>query len=134
MDSKKQGKSGISFGTIFWIVVVFLFLFVDRLPGTIGDVVAIALALLIPVVIFIVIFKFLRLLGKGSRKKQHTHDRINHRTDLVINSRTGKVVESSRHQVETHSPQEHWKRQLDDLLANGTIDRAEYKALMNRRF
>ena len=62
------------------------------------------------------------------------HDRIDHRTDLKINPETGKTQQSPVRNVPPHSPQEHWKQQLDGLLANGTIDRAEYKAMLNRRF
>lgn len=74
------------------------------------------------------------LVRRAARKnKEHSHDRIDHRQDVKINPKTGKR-EAVRRTPATHSPREHWKQQLDALLANGTIDRKEYNALLNRRF
>lgn len=64
----------------------------------------------------------------------HSHDRIDHSRDVVINRQTGKVESTPVRSASQHSAREHWKQQLDGLLANGTIDRAEYRALMNRKF
>ena len=96
---------------IFFLIFPLLFLLIP-----VGIVVAIVLAI------------------KKTKTANHTHDRIDHRTDLKINPETGKTQQSPVRNVPPHSPQEHWKQQLDGLLANGTIDRAEYKALLNRRF
>jgi len=89
--------------------------------------------LLVGIAAVIVLAVIVVLIAK-KKKQQHTHDRIDHRSDLKIDQTTGRVVEASRRRVQPHSPQEHWKQQMDDLLANGTIDRAEYRAMLNRKF
>jgi len=67
--------------------------------------------------------------GSGDQPA-HTHDRIDHSTDLRIDSATGRAVNRPQQPVQPHSPREHWKQQLDGLLANGTIDRKEYDQML----
>lgn len=114
------------------IAAIALFSAVDTLPDEVIGVVAVLLILAIPVGIGIVIARAVR---KANQKTPaHTHDRIDHRSDLKINPKTGKTEGRPVQNVPTHSPEEHWKQQLDGLLANGTIDRAEYRALLKHRF
>lgn len=89
----------------------------------------------IAVAVFLGIFIFIAVSAANAKKKTevHSHDRIDHSSDLKVNPNTGRV-ESAPVRVTHHSAREHWKQQLDGLLANGTIDRAEYQALMNRKF
>lgn len=81
-----------------------------------------------------VIIYFAVKAGKQAQQRTHSHDRIDHRRDLEINPETGKPSSVPVHRTVSHSPQEHWKQQLDGLLANGTIDRAEYQALLRHKF
>lgn len=87
-------------------------------------------SLIIPAVIVAAVVR------SAARKKAnvHTHDRIDHRTDLKINPQTGRAENAPVRQAQPHSAKEHWQQQLDALLANGTIDRSEYRAMMNRKF
>lgn len=93
--------------------------------------VMILLMLALPVFLGLWIFRTIR---KKASPGVHTHDRVDHTRDLKIDTRTGKAVSAPVRQVQAHTPQEHWKQQLDQLLANGTIDRAEYKAMLKHRF
>lgn len=99
----------------------------DEVVGGISAVIAIAAL----IGLFVKLGAFLGRIGK---REVHTHDRIDHSTDLKINPKTGKTVNSAVRYGDHHSPREHWKQQLDELLANGTIDRTEYKAMLNRKF
>lgn len=90
------------------------------------------LFILIPVIVVIAVLQAFK--KKSGKNEVHSHDRIDHRKDLKVNTRTGKVEERPVYQGKQHSKEEHWKQQLDGLLANGTIDRAEYKAMMKRKF
>lgn len=67
-------------------------------------------------------------------QKAHTHDRNFRQQDLKINPATGKADNRPLPTAHQHDARSHWQQQLDDLLANGTIDRAEYKAMMDRHF
>lgn len=82
-----------------------------------------------PIVLAIFIFRTV----KKSRAAVHTHDRINHSQDITIHPKTGAAIRPTVKAV-PHSPREHWQMQLDALLANGTIDKKEYRAMMNRKF
>lgn len=77
---------------------------------------------------------YIRKLMKQAAAPDHSHDRIDHDRDIRINPATGKAQSVPVQRRVQHSPQQHWKEQLDGLLANGTIDKAEYKAMMRRKF
>lgn len=96
-----------------------------------GEMGLIFLLTLVPLAVMIVAMVLVLKKRKG---KTHSHDRVDHRGDLKINPKTGKVEKAPFRSAAAHSPREHWKQQLDDLLANGTIDRAEYRAMLNREF
>lgn len=130
MKQEQSRKKSSPMGIFVGILVVLGFLASE---ATGQDTVVAILALMIlafPVVLFIFI---VRAIVKRSNSSVHTHDRIDHSSDLKINPKTGKTTRPVL-QHHAHSPQEHWKQQLDALLANGTIDRSEYRAMMNRKF
>lgn len=113
------------------VIAVMLFAMLDELPDSAALGVVTVIMLLIPLAVVLAVVK---LVKKKSYTGSHSHDRIDHTTDLKINPTTGKVESSARRTAAQHSAREHWKQQLDGLLANGTIDRAEYQAMMNRKF
>lgn len=114
-----------------WLIVGIVVL-ASFLDGTADDVIFPILRLILfasPVLAGIGIFWFI----KKQSSVTHTHDRIDHSSDLKIDPKTGKAV--NRTIVHTpHSPKEHWQQQLDSLLANGFIDRNEYREMMKRKF
>lgn len=129
--SNTKAKKGPSLLTIFVCVMVVIGILAgDGFEDIFYLIVGLA-AILIPVIVFFAIF---RAIKKKVKPNVHSHDRIDHRRDLKVDSKTGKAVNRPVTTRAPHSAKEHWKEQLDCLLANGTIDRAEYKALMNRRF
>ncbi len=73
--------------------------------------------------------------AKGVKKKNvrtdDSHDRIDHTRDYRIDSKTGKIANLQAPR-QIHSSQEHWKEQLDNLLANGTIDKEEYYTMLRQ--
>lgn len=112
------------------LVSVGLLALISMLGDNFFWLIIVLLLLLIPVGILAAVIVIVKRRGTSN----HTHDRIDHRSDLTINPRTGKTENRPVRSAAPHSPQEHWKQQLDGLLANGTIDRAEYRALLNRKF
>lgn len=100
----------------------------------IGEITEDAIVLILMVVLPIVFVLFLVAVSKKQPSQPHSHDRIDHRGDLVIDAETGKTQYRPVRSNHTHSQQEHWQQQLDGLLANGTIDKAEYAAMMRRHF
>lgn len=124
-QSRKKAPAWVPFA------VVLFFILLSSIGGEAGFLLVFSiLFLLIPVgIIAAVIFAI-----KKSKAAHHTHDRIDHRADLKINPETGKAENVPIRNTAQHSPQEHWKQQLDGLLANGTIDRSEYRAMLNRKF
>lgn len=130
-QNKKQqkGKSGLAI--VGFAIVMFVTLVSELSDDALFSVLWIFITL-IPVIVLLSIVMIVKKLRRSS-EAVHSHDRIDHRKDLTINPETGKVQSAPvRHQP--HSSREHWKQQLDGLLENGTIDKAEYKAMMNRRF
>lgn len=88
------------------------------------------------IMVLAALFAIYAFLPRANKTKEavHTHDRIDHSKDLEIDHNTGKAVNRSVQAAEPHSAREHWKRQLDAMLENGTIDRSEYRSMMNRKF
>lgn len=130
MRNTERDASGKKSQGLISLIIVGLFALVSILgDGTLG-LFFVLLLLLIPVGILVAVITAAKRRGTSN----HTHDRIDHRSDLTINPRTGKTENRPVRSAAPHSPQEHWKQQLDGLLANGTIDRAEYRALLNRKF
>lgn len=125
-EQKKSSSAGI--WIVFFVILGFLVTEVGEEDAMFAIVGLFILALPVLLIVMIV-----RAIAKRSRTDVHTHDRIDHRSDLQINPKTGKTTQPVR-QNHAHSPKEHWKQQLDALLANGTIDKAEYRAMMNRKF
>lgn len=131
MKEEKNRKKSVS--PISFIIAAIIVLF--SAEGAFSDAVVRVLAILMFLLVPVVAIGAVLLAAKKKQAPQtHTHDRIDHHSDLKINPQTGKVASAPRRVAAQHSPQEHWKQQLDGLLANGTIDRAEYRALMNRKF
>ena len=127
-DQKKQKKSK---GLLPLAAVILILLPVlEEMDSGVFALLALLLILLVPVGIVVALLRF----SRKKRNDPHTHDRIDHRTDLKINPQTGKTEARPIRTAAQHSPREHWKQQLDGLLANGTIDKAEYRALLNRKF
>lgn len=131
MKEEKTRKKSFSPISLIIAGIIVLFSAESVVSDEVVGFLAIALFLLVPA---IAIGTILMAAKKKQAPQTHSHDRIDHRSDLKINPQTGKVSSTPRRMAVQHSPQEHWKQQLDGLLANGTIDRAEYRALMNRRF
>lgn len=123
-------KKGLTLGKL--ILILFFLMF--PLSDALSDDAFGFLAFFVGMLIFVWI---LLKLGRAFKPKDavgvHTHDRIDHRQDIKINPRTGRPERAPMRYVR-HTPQQHWKQQLDGLLANGTIDRAEYNAMLNRKF
>lgn len=128
-NEKKKGSSILP-GIIFAAIVLFGLLS-DASEDAILTVIGLA-AVLLPVVLFIMAIAW--VVKRAKKTTQHSHDRIDHSTDLRINPKTGKADPRTTYRNTSHSAKEHWKQQLDGLLSNGTIDKAEYRALMKRRF
>lgn len=130
MNQDKNKKKGSPLGAIIFFIIIFLFGMADEAPGLLAGII-------VTVVILFVLYVVFRSIAIAAKRQQsqnmHTHDRIDHSRDLKVNPVTGQ---SQRPTVQraAHSPREHWKMQLDALLENGTIDRKEYRALMNRKF
>lgn len=130
MRNTERDASGKKSQGLIPLIIVGLFALVSMLgDGTLG-LFFVLLLLLIPVGILVAVITAAKRRGTSN----HTHGRIDHRSDLTINPRTGKTENRPVRSAAPHSPQAHWKQQLDGLLANGTIDRAEYRALLNRKF
>lgn len=134
-DTTGENRKKPSLFSILAAALAVLILLVDELPEeAVGGFGALILLAAI-IALFMKFGSFLRRLApKDTSVSDHSHDRIDHRRDLKINPRTGRAVNSTVRYAERHTPQEHWKQQLDALLANGTIDRAEYKTMLNRKF
>lgn len=115
--------------TIAAVVMALLFFASDSTEDFLAYAVLLAIFVSVPVAVFFI----LRYRVKKRRSNEHTHDRINHSMDLIVHPKTGKTIRPTVRRA-AHTPQEHWKMQLDGLLENGTIDKKEYRALMNRRF
>ena len=130
---ERNRKKSSSLLTILVIAIIFMISMAD---GLYEDAIMVILTLLIALLPAVVVFCIVRKVKKNAEKdtQVHSHDRIDHRTDLKINPSTGKVIHSPARSTAPHSQKEHWKQQLDGLLANGTIDKAEYRAMMNRKF
>lgn len=128
-QNEQKKKKGSPLATIFFVILFLIFAASDELPE---DAFVGLIGLAITVGVVFVIAK--AATANAPKEDSHTHDRIDHSRDLQINPRTGKVSTPTRYTVHPHSAREHWKQQLDGLLANGTIDRDEYAALLNRRF
>lgn len=126
----EEKKKGSPLGGIIAIGLFVLFGIIGEAEED-GAIAAFGIA----VAVFLGIFIFIAVSAANAKKKTevHSHDRIDHSSDLKVNPNTGRV-ESAPVRVTRHSAREHWQQQLDGLLANGTIDRAEYQALMNRKF
>lgn len=122
---KKKNPLGIAIG--LGILVL------SAMGDTAGELLAFLLVLLLFVGIPVAIGIGISRAAKRRNAAVHTHDRIDHSKDLTIHPKTGKTIRPTVSRV-SHTPQEHWKQQLDGLLENGTIDKQEYRALMNRRF
>lgn len=117
---------------LLWVGIIFLAGIVQSASES-REVFVVLIGMLIILTPPVLLIWMIVLMAKKRKPAAHTHDRIDHRTDLRVDPKTGKVQRTTIH-VEQHTPQEHWKQQLDGLLANGTIDRAEYRALLNHRF
>lgn len=92
---------------------------------------------LVSIVVFLLPILIFWVIARSFQKKKsdvHTHDRIDHKSDLKINPATGKATSVPVKNHQPHSAKEHWQQQLDALLANGTIDKAEYREMMKRKF
>lgn len=131
IQNSRSRKRGPSVLPIAFFVLFALFSAADEIPEEF-------IVLLIVLIVLAVFGVFLWIGIKSVRARKelpaHSHDRIDHSSDLKINTRTGRAASVPIKATTAHSPKEHWKQQLDGLLANGTIDRAEYRALMNRKF
>lgn len=131
-SGKENSKKKVPVWLIVILAVMFLFSVMD---GEAEDVIftIIGLAfLLAPVIIVIAIIVAVR--KNRAKNEEHSHDRVDHSGDLKIDRQTGRVENRPVRYAAQHSAKEHWKQQLDGLLANGTIDRAEYNAMLKRRF
>ena len=121
---QQENKPKKNNSALLWIAAAVLI----GAGGTVGLVVIIA-----AVLIYLIIKVIQAQSAKNSGTADHTHDRIDHSSDIRIQRSTGKVANMSS--VSTNrvcTPQEHWKEQLDGLLANGTIDRSEYRELLKQ--
>lgn len=121
---------------VVWLIIgaVILFSFIDEIAEDSLFTIITLMITLAPIALIVAVVFFLK---KQFTKTNdvHTHDRINHSSDLKINPNTGKAVNRvTASAASTHSAKEHWKQQLDTLLANGTIDRAEYSQMLKRKF
>lgn len=128
-EQKQKGKNrkGLSF-----FVILFVLMLISGAPGDASDVLLVMFFLLLPAALAVGVFVAVKK-QKTAAPSAHSHDRIDHRRDITINPKTGKAENRSVRQ-QAHSPREHWKQQLDGLLENGTIDKAEYRAMLNRKF
>lgn len=115
-------------GTLIWIIiVVILALNCADEPMALLGILILALICLPGVILYRV------ARSRRAETEDHSHDRVNHNTDLVIDRNTGKALNRPQSVSSgTHSSKEHWKQQLDILLANGTIDRAEYHTMLRQ--
>ena len=129
-NTERGTSSGKKSPGLIPLVIVGLFALTSMLGDSAFGLFFVLLLLLIPVGILAAVIA----IAKRRRASNHTHDGIDHGSDLTINPRTGKTENRPVRSAAPHSPQAHWKQQLDGLLANGTIDRAEYRALLNRKF
>lgn len=132
-QNETKKKKGSPILTAIFLAIIGLVYLSDELPSGTMDVFIGLIALVIPVVLVIVLVRTVVKKAKVS-EQTHTHDRIDHSSDVQIDAKTGKVSGTPVRTAQQHSAKEHWKQQLDGLLANGTIDRAEYRALMKRKF
>lgn len=127
-DRKKKNSSWV------WIVVAVVIMSVlsseDFSEDAFIAIIGIAMFALPIVAIFLVVRM---IVSKNKPVSAHSHDRIDHSTDLKIDAKTGRAVHTPVKNGGNHSAREHWKQQMDALLANGTIDRNEYRAMMNRK-
>lgn len=134
-DYRKKKKSPL--GTIVVVAAIAMFALAGEVSEAVDTVIGLIIvigAMVLPIVFVVSLVKAVkRTAAKSTASGVHTHDRIDHSRDLKINTQTGKAERPITQAVQ-HSPREHWKQQLDGLLANGTIDRAEYRALMKRKF
>lgn len=130
MSQNKNKKKGSPLGAIIFFVIIFLFGMADEAPDVLAGII-------VTIVILFVLYVIIRTIASAVKRPQaqnvHTHDRIDHSRDLKVNPVTGQTQRPAVQRA-PHSPREHWKMQLDALLENGTIDRKEYRALMNRKF
>lgn len=127
MNQQKKKTSPV--GILIFIGVIALFSVAgDLSPDAFIGLFAMFIFLL-PVLLIVWIVRSVK-----KRDTAHTHDRIDHRSDIRINPKTGKAEHTPVRNSVQHSPQEHWKQQVDALLANGTIDRNEYRAMLKRKF
>lgn len=129
----KRNKKTPSWVTILVVAFVILAALSDEMPEDVFFTILGVIVLLTPVVLVIALVRMIaRKLSAAS--ETHTHDRIDHSSDLKINPKTGRAESVPVRAAVPHSAKEHWQQQLDALLANGTIDKTEYRALMNRKF
>lgn len=130
MNNKKKGPSWL---TILVIGAAIFLSAADVIPedvyyGAVGLIV-----MLVPVLLVILLVRFV-IRRLHAAPEGHSHDRIDHSSDLKINPQTGRAESAPIRPAAPHSAKEHWKQQLDSLLDNGTIDKTEYRAMMNRKF
>lgn len=113
-------------GTLIWIVILAI------LASYCSDEPMALLGIIIALISLPVIACYRIVRKRRAESEDHTHDRVNHKQDLVIDRNTGKAVNRQQSPKTAHSSKEHWKQQLDILLSNGTIDKAEYYAMMKQ--
>lgn len=128
---RETKKAKFPFMPTVVVVLAGLFFVIDEMDE---DIIFLILGIVIMLVPLVLIFSVMKAIKKKSPTATHTHDRIDHNRDLTINPRTGKAENRPIQHAAQHSPEEHWKQQLDGLLANGTIDRSEYRALLRHKF